>query len=382
VFRSTDALDPQPAVIRQPDPNQTPMAFWAGVVSSLTLYGNSVNLITSRDRYGFPLTLKPVHPTLTAVRFTGNPMTPSVDAWYLAGRVYDPADIWHIKSFAGRAGWPLGRGLIDTDSDAIATELAVQSYAAAYFNGGGMPAGVLKVHRPEITQAQADQAKSAWIAKYSGAPSVAVLNELTDFTPVAFRPVDSQMIESRQFGLIQVALMWGIPPSKLGANVGGNTYKNAQMEEVQARNDALAPWTTLLEEAISIDLLPRGQNAVWDLSASLRTDTLSQYQAYQAALGGPGPTSQWLLVDEVRARENLDPMAVVQDELDQAITAAGVVPSDTAEGSPPVLPVAGGPGMSNEFPAGGPETTNKGVPGMNPAAMAAGAAGIPKGAGT
>ena len=381
VFRSTDALDPQPAVIRQPDPNQTPMAFWAGVVSSLTLYGNSINLITSRDRYGFPLTLRPVHPTLTAVRFTGNPMTPSVDAWYLAGRVYDPADIWHIKSFTGRAGWPLGRGLIDTDSDAIATELAVQSYAAAYFNGGGMPAGVLKVHRPEITQAQADSAKSAWIAKYSGAPSVAVLNELTDFTPVAYRPIDSQMIESRQFGLIQVALMWGIPPSKLGANVGGNTYKNAQMEEVQARNDALAPWTTLLEEAISIDLLPRGQNAVWDLSASLRTDTLSQYQAYQAALGGPGPTSQWLLVDEVRARENLDPMAVVQDELDQAITAAGVVPTDTAEGSPPVLPVAGGPGMSNEFPAGGPETTNKGVPGINPAAMAAGAAGIPKGAG-
>jgi hypothetical protein len=37
--------------------------------------------------------------------------------------------------------------------------------------------------------------------------------------------------------------------------------------------------------------------------------------------------------------------------------------------------------MSNEFPAGGPETTNKGVPGINPAAMAAGAAGIPKGAG-
>ena len=73
-------------------------------------------------------------------------------------------------------------------------------------------------------------------------------------------------------------------------------------------------------------------------------------------------------------------MAVVQDELDQAITAAGVVPSDTVEGSPPMLPVAGGPGTSNEFPAGGPETTNKGVPGMNPAA-AAGAAGVPKGVG-
>ena len=379
VYRGTDALDPQPAVMRQPDPNQTPMAFWAGVVSSLALYGNSINLVTSRDRYGFPLTLKPVHPTLVAVRFAGNPMTPSIDSFYLAGKMYDPGDVWHVKSYNARVGWPLGRGLIDTDSDAIAMQLALQSYAAGYFNGGGIPTGILKVHRPEITQAQADSAKAAWINNYSGAPTVAVLNELVDYAPVAFKPVDSQMVESRQFGLIEVADMWNLPPSKLGAAIT-NPYKNAQAEEVQARNDGVAPWTVLLEEAISIDLLPRGQNAVWDLAAALRTDTLSEYQAYQAALGGPGPQSSWLLVDEVRARNNLDPMAIVQDELNTAIEAAGVTPSDTATGVPPVPPVAGGPEFSNTFPAGGPETSNKGTPGMNPA-MAAGAAGVPKGAG-
>ena len=365
--------------MRQPDPNQTPMAFWAGVVSSLALYGNSINLVTSRDRYGFPLTLKPVHPTLVAVRFAGNPMTPSIDSFYVAGKMYDPGDVWHVKSYNARVGWPLGRGLIDTDSDAIAMQLALQSYAAVEVAGGGIPTGILKVHRPEITQAQADSAKAAWINNYSGAPTVAVLNELVDYAPVAFKPVDSQMVESRQFGLIEVADMWNLPPSKLGAAIT-NPYKNAQAEEVQARNDGVAPWTVLLEEAISIDLLPRGQNAVWDLAAALRTDTLSEYQAYQAALGGPGPQSSWLLVDEVRARNNLDPMAIVQDELNTAIEAAGVTPSDTATGVPPVPPVAGGPEFSNTFPAGGPETSNKGTPGMNPA-MAAGAAGVPKGAG-
>src|SRR6516162_4336063 len=199
-WRETDQLDPQPPVIRQPDPNQTPMAFWSGVLSSLTLYGNSINLVTSRDRYGFPLTLKPVHTTLVAVRFMGNPMTPSISNFYVAGKMYDPGDVWHVKSYNARVGWPLGRGLIDTDSDAIAMQLALQSYAAGYFNGGGIPTGILKVHRPEITQAQADSAKAAWINNYSGAPTVAVLNELVDYAPVAFKPVDSQMVESRQFG--------------------------------------------------------------------------------------------------------------------------------------------------------------------------------------
>jgi HK97 family phage portal protein len=339
--------------MRQPDPNQTPMAFWAGCAESLALYGNSICIITSTDRTGYPATLKPIHPTLAAVRFTGNPMAPTIDSWYVAGQMFDPSEIWHVKSHLGRAGWPLGRGILDTNSDAIATALALQGYAAGYFNNSGMPAGILKVHRPEVTQKQADDAKASWISKFSGAPSVAVLNELTDFTPVAFRPVDSQMIESRQFDLIQLALLWGVPPSKLGASVGGGTYKNAEMEEVQARNDAVAPWTNLLEQSASIALVPRGQRVVWDLSASLRTDTLSQYQAYQTALGGPGPTSQWLLPDEVRARENLDPMAVVEAQLaaqlpDDLQPEPGELTEDQAALPPPV---ADGPATGNEVPA-------------------------------
>jgi len=348
-YRGTDALDPQPGIVRQPDPNQTPMAFWSGIASALTLYGNAICIITGTDTLGYPTSLKPIHPTLAAVRFTGNPMAPTIGAWYVAGQMYDPSDIWHVKSHLGRAGWPLGRGLIDTDSDAIAVSLALQTYAAQFFNSGGMPSGILKIHRPEITQSQADQAKADWVSKYSGAPTPAVMNELTDFTPIAYRPIDSQMIESRQFELVSVANMWGLPASKLGASVGGGTYKNAEMEEVQARNDAIAPWTTLLEQAGSIELLPRGQRLVWDLSASLRTDTLSQYQAYQAALGGPGPQSSWVLVDEIRARENLDPMAVSQAEIDAEVKAAGVTVAPP-EPAPALVPVAAPPTAGNPPP--------------------------------
>jgi HK97 family phage portal protein len=331
-YRDTDALDPQPAVIRQPDPNQTPMAFWTGVGESLTLYGNSICIVTSRDRLGYPLTLKPIHPTLAAVRFTGNPMAPTIDAWYVAGQMYDPTDVWHVKSHLGRAGWPLGRGLIDTDADAIAMALALQGYAASYFNGGGMPAGVLKIHRPEITQDQADTAKANWVSKFAGKATIAVLNELTDFTPVSWNPVDSQMIESRQLSLIDIANMWNLPGGKVNAPVGGGTYRNAEMEEVQARNDGVAPWTQLLEQAVSLELLPSTQHVQWDLGAALRTDTLSQYQAYQMALGGPGPSSQWLLVDEVRAHQNLDPMADVAEELG--------VESPTTPDPPPAPPTS------------------------------------------
>jgi HK97 family phage portal protein len=356
-YRDTEVLDPQPAIIRQPDPTQTPMAFWSGVAESLVLYGNSINIITSTDRYGWPLTLKPIHPTLVAVRFVGNPMSPTIQSFYAAGQMYDASEVWHIKSHLGRAGWPLGRGILDLNGDAIAIGLALQAYSASYFNSGAVPTGVLKIHRPEITQAQADTAKATWVSKYSGVNSVAVLNELTDYTPVSFRPVDSQMIESRQFSLIDAALLFGLPPTKLGANVG-SVYKTAIMEEVQARNDSVAPWLSLLEEAGSLELLPRGQHLQWDITAALRADPLSEAQAYQAALGGPGPTSAWLLVDEVRARNNLDPMAIVAAGFDATIAAAGVTPEQPAQvpapDTPAMAPVPGGPDTANALPPGGP----------------------------
>jgi hypothetical protein len=157
-----------------------------------------------------------------------------------------------------------------------------------------------------------------------------------------------------------MALMWRIPPSKLGASVAGMTYKNAEAEEVQARNDAVAPWTRLLEQAISIDWLPRGQRAEWDLSAVLRTDVLTQFQAYQLALGGPGPQAAWILPDEVRARENLDPMAVAEAEMKASAAQVAAdrllaVETDPIPGAPAlplVQPVAGGPATANPMPTG------------------------------
>ena len=100
---------------------------------------------------------------------------------------------------------------------------------------------------------------------------------------------------------------------------------------MQTRNDAIAPWTQLLEQAGSLELLPNGQHLEWDLSAAMRTDTLSEAQAYQFALGGPGPQSQWPLVDEIRARKNLDPTADVAKEY-------GVESPTTPEPPPPPPP--------------------------------------------
>ena len=330
-LRGTDEIDPQPTVLVQPDPRTTAISFWSETVRSLVLYGNAVSLITARDRLGFPSALRAIHPRDVSVQFLGNPSEPDIGAWYLMGREVDPSNIWHVRSFIGRTGWPLGIGLIDGVAEGISLAQALQDYAAGYFIGGAMPSAVIKVNRPELTTADADEVRTNFMGKFGGPRrQPAVLNSLTDVVPMASNPSESQLVEARQLSVADCALLFGLPPSKLGGQSPGMTYRNAEQEEIQARNDAIAPWARLLEQAVTLDLLPRGQRCVWNLDAYMRADTLTRYQAHAIALAG----APWEIVDEVREIEGLDPIAdVLGAGATSAIPAPGETESTSATGA-------------------------------------------------
>lgn len=342
-YRGTDALEPQPVVLAQPDPRATAMSFWSEITRSLVLYGNGVALITATDRLGWPTALRAIHPQDAQVRLIGNPAEPDIGAWYVMGHEVDPSHIWHVRSYIGRAGWPLGLGLLEGAAEGISLAQALQDYAAGYFAGGALPTVALKVGRPELTQDDADSVRANYQSKFGGVTRLpAVLNSLTDIVPLASNATDAQMIEARQLSVADAALLFGLPPSKLGAPGASSTYRNAEQEERQARNDAIAPWCRLLEQAISLDLMPRGQRAEWNLDAHLRTDTLTRYQAYQIALGGPG--TAFATVDEVRASEGWEPYADAIEDM-SAIDESGDIESGVAE---PSSGTGGSAGPANE----------------------------------
>ena len=309
-LRGTDEVDPQPVVLTQPDPRpgQTAITYWSSLVRSLVLYGNGVSLITATDRLGYPTALRALHPLDVSVQFMGNPAEPDIGKWFVMGREVDASRIWHVRSYIGRTGWPLGIGLIDGATEGISLAQALQDYASGFFTGGAMPSAVLKVNRPELTVDDANEVRANFMSKFGGPRrQPAVLNSLTDVVPIASNPSESQLVEARQLSVADCALLFGLPPSKLGGQSAGMTYRNAEQEEIQARNDAVAPWARLLEAAVTLDLLPRPQRCVWNLDAYMRADTLTRYQAHAIALAG----QPWEIVDEVREIEGLDPIADV-----------------------------------------------------------------------
>lgn len=334
-YRGTDRVDPPPLVLSRPDPRSTGMTFWSELARSLLLYGNAVSLITQTDRLGYPTAMRPIHPLDAQVRLVGAPAEPDIAAWYVMGHEVDPSFIWHVRSYIGRTGWPLGLGLIEGAAEGLSLSQALQDYAAGYFAGGALPTVALKVGRPELTQDEADEVRGNFASKFGGTQrQPAVLNSITEIVPVASNATEAQMVEARTLSIGDCALLFGLPPSKLGAPSAGMTYRNSEQEERQARNDAVAPWCRLLESAASLDLVPRGQRVEWNMDAHLRTDTLTRYQAYQVALGGPG--TAFATVDEVRAAEGWDPMAdELADEAEGEGAADDVTTPSSGTGGPP-----------------------------------------------
>ena len=194
-------------------------------------------------------------------------------------------------------------GVFLTHPQTFALANTIGRYTSGVF-ASGVPAGFLKVTAPQLSQAQADQLKSAWMAAHGGdRRSIAVLNATTDFTPIALSPVDTALLDVSRFQLAQVAFAFGMAPEMLGMGMGDSlTYSNiAQWFEVH-RDFALSPWIAAGEGVLSA-LLPRGQVVEVNLDAYTQPT-----ESQRIADGAKAVQFGLFTADEWRAREGLEPL--------------------------------------------------------------------------
>ena len=132
---------------------------------------------------------------------------------------------------------------------------------------------------------------------------IAVLNATTEFKPLQLDPQALQLTELLRMSAWEIALVYGIPPYKLGISMGySNTYANIESASIDYVQDALLPWARRLEAAFDA-AFPRGTSLKLNLDGLRRADTKTRYDAYATGL-----EAGFLTVDEVRQREDLAPM--------------------------------------------------------------------------
>jgi HK97 family phage portal protein len=319
-YRNKRKVVPTPQILMRPVPNETRMETISAMAAALIVHGNYIAVLGEPGVNGLPDSIYPVSPDRVQVAKENGRIIYKIDE-----KSYDQSEIMHIKNFT-MPGDLVGKGILAVAKQALGKEIAINEYAARYFDGGVNPTAVIKSANPDLTQEEADALKSAWMAMYSSRNrSPVVMNSSTDFEVLSSNAAESQLVEAQTAGLTEAANILGLPPYFLGSPNSSRTYSNVEQENLQLVKWSIQPIAERIEAAFS-DLLVRGQVAAFEYESLLKTDTASRYDAYAVAL-----SNGFLTVDEVRDYENLDPMDHEEDMNPEVETSLQDDVEDTVE---------------------------------------------------
>jgi HK97 family phage portal protein len=348
------ALDPQPALIRQPWPGFDLYQWKWMVVASCCLRGNSYHLITSRDAAGWPTAMMPLHPDLVYLE-----RRPDMLAWFdpiyrVMGQQVDKQDICHIRRFT-MPGEPWGLSPVRQAAVAIGLSLSAEEYGYRYFKESATPTGILFTDQnldPDTVERQ----QQNWIASHGGRRLPAVLTGGFKWQSLSISPEESQFLATREFQRTEICLMFGVPPVLIGDTHQTTAWGTGIQQLTQgAVTYTFRPWTACIEQTIS-DLLPRGQYISFDFDALLKGDIDTRYKAYQTAI-----YTGWLSRSEVRAKEEMEP----KPELDEYLVPVNMAPAGFDPMREAALAATGTPGEKPQQPFGGRATGGGAKPSPN-----------------
>ena len=258
----------QPAVVSDPDPMVTPWNYrWAATEDGI-LYGNHFAFLGYGDDPSdpWPRFLVPIPADCVWLL-----IDPETGEYWLTinGQTYPPTDLLHVN-YGSRSGEPLGKGVLAQYAEWLGGAIAAELHAGSYFAGGALPPAVLQ--SPQVlTQAQADDLKSAW-RNVANTREPVVLPMGYVLTPLVSNAEQNQLVQSRQWNAQAVAMLLGIPAYKLGLPGPTMTYQNVETGDIDFVRDSVTRYADPLAAAFTKWLVPRGTQVQFDWANRMRAD--------------------------------------------------------------------------------------------------------------
>ena len=161
-----------------------------------------------------------------------------------------------------------------------------EAHASGFFKGGANLAGILTV-QSTLTSKQKQDLKSSWQTAFSptsGQPNgVAVLEGNMDFKPITVNPSDAQLLETRQFNVIDICRFFGVSPVK-AFDLSKSSYSTVEATNLSFLTDTLSPLLEKIELEFERKLYkPSEKDTIdvrFDTSRLLRADKQSLANYY------------------------------------------------------------------------------------------------------
>jgi len=280
-----------------PNPEMTSMSWRQAIMLHLCMWGNHYSEIERRN--GEPVALWPITPWRVALKRVNGQLVYAVALD--SGVVNVPfADMLHVKglSYDGLIGLPPMRAA----KEAIGLGLAAQKYAAKFFANDARPGGILE-HPGQLSDEASARLRKSFEKTHEGLDNkfrVAVLEEGMKFNAVGVPPEDAQLLETRKFGVSEIARYFRMPLHKI-SDLDRSTNNNIEHQAIEFVTDTIRPWLVNIEQELSFKLFSGDFFPEFLIEGLLRGDIKTRYEAYAI-----GRQWGWLSADDIRERENMN----------------------------------------------------------------------------
>lgn len=214
----------------------------------------------------------------------------------IQGRMYHPEQF--IRILRNTTDGMFGKSIVEQNNKMLSVSYNSLIYEEGLVKTGGNKRGFVKSAK-KLTQAAIDSLREAWRKLYqNNTENVVILNEGLDFQEASNTSVEMQLNENKKTNGEEFRKLLGIPDD-LGTDQGDKAYikycVNAFMGEMMvALNRAL-----LLESEKGTHYFAP------DMYELTKGDTDKRYAAYKTAA-----ETGWLQIDEIRAKENMEPLGL------------------------------------------------------------------------
>lgn len=290
---------------KEPNKLMSRFTFVKNLVTSMLLQGNGYAYI-KRDGLGNPKSLVFLPPGYVTVIEHG--IIDEAPVTYMVTGIGEvaPEDMIHILNYS--IDGIHGISTLAYASNALGLAAASESHARGFFTGGANVGGILTVQGP-LNQQQANDIKSKWNSAFGpvGTPNgVAVLPGNMEFKPITINPADAQLLETRQYSVIDICRFFGVSPVKC-FDLTKSSYSTVEATQLAFLTDTLSPILEKIELEMERKLFRADEkfriDVKFDISALLRVD-ISSRSTYAREMFNVGALS----VNEIRKELNLEPI--------------------------------------------------------------------------
>lgn len=279
----------------EPNELMTRYNFIKVIVATILLKGNAYALIVRNKKTQVPESLELINNSRIELKN---------NKYYLDKKQVNPANLLHFLNYSEDG--INGISVLKHASNTIGLSTNSETHAAGFFKNGANVSGILTV-QGSLSSKQKEDIKTSWQNTFdpvTGTPNgIAVLEGNMDFSPISINPSDAQLLETRQFNVIDVCRFFGVSPVK-AFDLSKSSYSTVEATQLAFLTDTLAPLMENIELELERKLLLPSERMKFDIKfnvdALLRVDknSLAEYYSKLFSIGA-------ITINEIRKELDL-----------------------------------------------------------------------------